>query len=384
MTYSTTVSLLLLLTITATATVTLPSDVAALKSITSGIIPNTIPSYSCLASWNFTSDPCSNPHITHFLCGLSCSTNRVTQLTFDRAGYTGTLSPLISQLTQLITIDLSDNKFSGPIPISLFSLPNLQTLNLRSNSFSGSIPPSISNLKSIQTLDISHNSLSGSLPNTLISLPLTRLDLSFNQITGSIPTLPTNLLELAIKSNSLSGSLSKSSFNQLIQLEVIELSNNSLTGSIPGWFFLQQPLQQLNLANNQFTNIEILKPGTNSNLIAVDLGYNKIDGYLSANFASYPMLSSLSLRYNKLHGPIPTVYSKKSNLKRLFLDGNYLSGLPPKEFFSGKSTVSGSLGDNCLKSCPVSSELCVKSQKPSVICEKVTYESVGVKVKQKS
>ncbi|KAI3815225.1 hypothetical protein L1987_14886 [Smallanthus sonchifolius] len=374
---SITISLLLLLLSTTNAT-TLSSDITALKAIKSAINPTTIPSYSCLASWNFTSDPCSNPHVTHFLCGLSCSNNRVTQLTFDRAGYAGTLSPLVSQLTQLITIDLSDNKLSGPIPTSLFSLPNLQTLNLRSNSFSGTIPPTISTLKSIQTLDISHNSLSGSLPNSLSSLTLTRLDLSFNKLTGPIPKLPLNLLELALRSNSLSGFLSNPSFNELTQLEVVELSDNSLTGTIPSWVFLLPSLQQLNLANNSFTGIEISKP-LNSNLIAVDAGYNKIVGDLSVNFSEYPMLSSLSLRYNKLHGPIPSEYSRKMKLRRLFLDGNYLNGMPPKEFFSGKSSVSGSLGDNCLKSCPASSELCLKSQKPLSICR----QAYGGKLKQK-
>ncbi|GJW48887.1 leucine-rich repeat-containing protein [Tanacetum coccineum] len=379
MTITTIITLLLITTTLITATNTLPSDISALKAIKSAINPSTIPSYSCLGSWNFTSDPCANPHITHFLCGISCSSNRITQLTFDRVGYSGTLSPLISKLTQLVTIDLSENKFTGPIPMSLFTLPNLQTLNLRSNSFSGSIPPSISNLKSLETIDISHNSISGTLPNTFSSLICTRIDLSFNKLTGSIPKLPKNLLELAIKSNSLSGNLLKNSFSELAQLEVVELSDNLFTGTIPGWFFLQPSLQQVNIANNGFTGIKILK-GLDSNLVAVDIGYNKIGGYLSGNFSTYPVLSSLSLRYNKLHGPIPTEYSKKMTLKRLFLDGNYLSGLPPKEFFTRKSSVSGSLGDNCLKSCPTSSQLCLKSQKPWSICQ----QAYGGKVKPKS
>ncbi|XP_076886032.1 protein STRUBBELIG-RECEPTOR FAMILY 7-like [Bidens hawaiensis] len=374
-------SLFLLLLQSVTATTTLPSDVSALKAIKSAINPTTIPSYSCLATWNFTSDPCSNPHITHFLCGLTCTNNRVTQLTFDRVGYSGTLSPLVSQLTQLVTIDLSDNKLSGPIPSSLFSLPNLQTLNLRSNSFSGAIPPTISNLKNIETLDMSHNSLSGSLPDTSTSLTLTRLDLSFNKLTGPIPKLAPNLIELAIKSNSISGFLPKTSFTELTQLEVIELSNNSLTGTIPGWVFLQTSIQQINLANNKFTGLEILKPAgsNNNNVIAVDAGYNKISGHLTANFTAFPSLSSLSLSYNKLQGPIPVEYSKKTSLKRLFLDGNYLNGVPPEGFFSGK--FSGSLGDNCLKSCPASSELCLKSQKPTSICRQAYGGKVCVKPK---
>ncbi|KAI3827974.1 hypothetical protein L1987_02063 [Smallanthus sonchifolius] len=366
------ISLLLLLSTTATATAittTAPSDITALKAIKSSINPSTILSYTCLHSWDFTSDPCKPPHVTHFLCGLSCSGNRVTQLTFDTAGYSGTLPSLVSQLTQLITIDLSDNKFHGPIPNSLFSLPNLQTLILGSNSFSGVIPLAISNLKKLQTLDISHNSMSGSLPNSLTQLTeLTRLDLSFNKLTGPIPNLPKHLIQLALKGNLLSGYLQKQAFTDSTQLEVVELSENSLAGTIPGWFFITPSLQQVNLANNSFTGVEILNPvNKHSNLVAVNLGFNKLAGYLPANFSAYPMLAALTLSYNKLIGRIPWEYSK---LSRVFLDGNFLIGLPPKEFFSRRISISGSLGDNCLKSCPVSSELCLKSQKPWSICQK--------------
>ncbi|XP_076891495.1 uncharacterized protein LOC143542922 [Bidens hawaiensis] len=365
--YTIIIILLLILSTTAAIT-TLSSDITALKAIKSSINPATIPTYTCLHSWDFTSDPCSPPHVTHFLCGLSCSGDRVTQLTLDPAGYSGTLPPLVSQLTQLITIDLSDNRFHGPIPNSLFSLPNLQTLILAGNSFSGVSPPAITNLKRIQTLDVSHNSLSGSLPKTFASLTeLTRLDLSFNQLTGPIPILPKNIIQLALKANSLSGYLQKQSFAESTQMEVIELSQNSLTGTIPGWFFLSPSLQQINLSNNSFTRFEILKP-VNSSLVAVNLGFNKLSGYLPAAFPAYPMLASLTLSYNNnLKGRIPWEYTK---LTRLFLDGNLFIGLPPKEFFTRKASVSGSLGDNCLKSCPAWSELCFKSQKPWSVCQK--------------
>ncbi|GMP38399.1 hypothetical protein CsSME_00009652 [Camellia sinensis var. sinensis] len=357
---------------------TLPSDISALQAFKSSIKPTSIPSYSCLASWNFTSDPCSSPHITHFTCGLTCSTTsaaaaRITQLTLDPAAYSGTLSPLISKLTQLTILDLSDNNFFGPIPSSLSSLPNLQIFTLRSNSFSGSVPPSISNLKSLQSLDFSRNSLSGSLPNTLNSLTsLRRLDISYNKITGSIPKLPLNLLELALKANSLSGSLNKFSFDGLTQLEVVELSENSISGTLQSWFFLLPSLQQVDLANNNLTLVEIWKPiNPNTDLIAVDLSFNAIGSYLSTNFSAYPLLSSLSMRYNRLRGPIPWEFSKKQSLKRLFLDGNFLNGTPPKGFFSGVTSLSGSLGDNCLQSCPIASQLCSKSQKPTSICRRV-------------
>lgn len=371
--------LLLLSSFSTTANVadaaTLPSDISALKAFKSSVTPSSIPSWSCLASWDFSAtDPCSLPRRTHFTCALSCSpdSSRVTQITLDPVGYSGSLSPLLSLLTHLATLDLSDNSFYGQIPPSISSLLNLRTLSLRSNNFSGSLPSSITNLKSLETLDLSRNSLSGFLPKSMDSMTGLRwLDLSFNKLAGSLPKLPPNLLELAVKGNSLSGSVSKSSLGGLTQLEVVELSENYLTGTLESWFFLLPSLQQVDLANNSLTRVEISSPpaGGSSDLVAVDLGFNRIDGYVPASFADYPLLSSLSLRYNRLRGKIPLEYSRKKSLRRLYLDGNFLIGQPPAGFFGGKSGVSGSLGDNCLWGCPASSQLCLPSQKPTGICK---------------
>ncbi|KAJ0697249.1 putative non-specific serine/threonine protein kinase [Helianthus annuus] len=362
--------LLHLLSITATvAQTTYPSDVSALKAIKVAIDPTTIPDYSCLATWDFTYDPYTTPS-SHFLCGCACVYDyRINMLYFDAISYVGTLSPLVSELTGLESIDLSNNKFSGPIPTSLFSLPNLISLNLRNNSFSGTIPPIIPILGTLQILDLSSNLLSGPLPQTLSSRILIHLDLSFNNFRGPIPKLPRNVRELALKSNYLSGILPETSFSELVQLEAVDLSDNLLTGTIPGWFFLQPFLQRVNLSNNRFTGMEILKPNNSNFLDTIDAGYNKINGYLSTNFTVYHMLSSLSLRYNKLKGSIPKEFSRKTTLRTFFLDGNYLKGKPSKDFFSWKSSiVSGSFGDNFLKRCPKSSKLCSKSQKSSSIC----------------
>ncbi|KAK4802061.1 hypothetical protein SAY86_000264 [Trapa natans] len=354
---------------------TSPSDIAALMAFKSAVKPSSIPSWSCLASWNFSSaDPCSSPRRTFFTCGFSCSSSdpsRIIQLTLDPAGYSGTLSPLISDLSMLTNLDLADNSFYGPIPPSISSLSELRTLTLRSNSFSDSIPPSVTSLRSLESIDLSHNSLSGPLPKSMDSLTnLKRLDLSFNQLSGSIPKLPPNLLELALKGNSLSGSLEKSSFDGLTQLEVVELSQNSLSGAIEPWLFLLPSVQQVDLANNTLTRLDIEKPsaGSDNNLVAVDLGFNSIEGNIPVNLASYPGLSSLSLRYNQLRGVIPAEFSQVQPLRRLYLDGNFLSGKPPAAFFTSETALSGSIGYNCLEECPASSQLCVPSQKPVAIC----------------
>ncbi|XP_047947138.1 leucine-rich repeat receptor protein kinase EMS1-like [Salvia hispanica] len=352
---------------------TIPSETAALRAFKSAVKPSSIPPSSCLATWNFSADPCATPRITDFTCGITCAGDRVVQLTLDSQGYSGTLTPLLSQLTQLVTLDLGENDFHGPIPPSIASLPNLQNLILRSNSFSGPLPPSIAAAKSLQTLDLGRNSISGPLPD-LSPLPaLTSLDLSYNNLTGPIPRLPPNLVELALKANSLSGSLTETSFAELTHLMVVELAENSLSGAVPSWLFLLPSVQQIDLAKNGITSVSVAAPlaesDSDSELVAVDLSYNKLEGLLPEKFSDYPELRSLALSYNKFVGPIPGQYGREgSSLRRLYLDGNYLNGSAPQGFFSGNGQVSGSFGDNCLRSCPSASELCLKSQKSAFIC----------------
>ncbi|KZV38844.1 Leucine-rich repeat (LRR) family protein [Dorcoceras hygrometricum] len=344
------------------------ADVAALRAFKSAIEPTSIPPNSCIATWNFSTDPCTTPRTNYFTCGVTCSGGRIIQLTLDSQGYAGKLTPLISYLTQLITLDLADNSFYGPIPASISSLSNLESLILRLNSFSGPIPPSIAALKSLKYLDLSRNSLSGSMPSMNSLAGLTRLDLSFNRFTGSLHKLPPNVKELAMKANHLSGSLIKYPFKGLTRLMTLELSENSFDGTLDSWVFSIPSLQQINLSNNSFTGIVISKP-SDSELVAVDLSFNKIEGFLPTNLADFPMLRSLVLSYNRFRGPIPWQYSKKgSSLQRIYLDGNFFNGSPPAEFFSRDSPISGSLGDNCLRNCPNSSQLCLKLQKPASIC----------------
>ncbi|KAK7850148.1 receptor-like protein 37 [Quercus suber] len=184
----------------------------------------------------------------------------------------GTLSPLISRLSQLTYLDFSDNSF-----FALYLLPFHLFQTSKPSLSDPTLPVSIANLKSaklksLDSLDLSHNSLTGFLPNSINSLSnLRRFDLSYNKLIGS---LPPNLLELALKHNSLFGYLSNSSFDRL-------------TISWKGW----------NSANthSRLTRVEVWKPtGGNSNLVAIDLGFNGIDRYLPVNFVCYPLLASLN------------------------------------------------------------------------------------------
>lgn len=87
-----------------------------------------------------------------------------------------------------ISIDLSDNKFHGEIPSTIWDLQSLVMLNLSINNFIGFISSSFRNLKQLESLDLSSNKLSGKIPQQLTSLTfLEYLNFSQNQLVGPIP-----------------------------------------------------------------------------------------------------------------------------------------------------------------------------------------------------
>ncbi|KAG6382991.1 hypothetical protein SASPL_157275 [Salvia splendens] len=89
----------------------------------------------------------------------------------------------------VMTLDISDNNLTGPIPAAITSLSKLQGLNLSRNSLTGRIPEHIGGMSLLESLDISKNKLSGEIPQTIAELSfLGNLNLSCNKLTGRIPS----------------------------------------------------------------------------------------------------------------------------------------------------------------------------------------------------
>ena len=139
---------------------------------------------------------------------------------------------------------MSSNQFSGNIPTSLFSLPHIERLNLSNNLLGGSIliNPSSNLSLSLKSLRFSQNNLSGRL--SFISLQsltkLEEIDLSGNvnlavdiNIFGWTPAF--QLKQLLLSKCGLDKNIIAEPHFLRTQrhLEVLDLSNNNLSGSMP-------------------------------------------------------------------------------------------------------------------------------------------------------
>ncbi|XWS42122.1 hypothetical protein CRYUN_Cryun17cG0141700 [Craigia yunnanensis] len=316
-------------------------------------------------------------------CDLMVSgLSRVTEISLDSAGYAGSLSSASWNLPYLQTLDLSNNlfsrnAFSGEIPASIGSLSSLEELYLDNNNLQGLIPASFNGLVSLKRLEIQSNHLSGELPELGSLKNLYFLDACNNAISGHLATtLPPSLVQISMRNNMIERTIPQS-LQYLSFLQVLDLSHNKLTDSIPYFLFNHPSLQQLTLAFNSFTSVQSPSNiGTQSELIAVDLSNNELQGWLPPFLPLMPKLSALSLENNKLSGMIPAQYALKTILPgsgiapfaRLLLGGNYLFGPIPGPLLVVKpDTANVSLADNCLSRCPLRFFFCQGANQKSLM-----------------
>ncbi|GMY12617.1 probable LRR receptor-like serine/threonine-protein kinase At5g63710 [Fagus crenata] len=119
---------------------------------------------------------------------VSCRNGNVISLNLGSNGFSGTLSPSITQLKFLVSLELQDNNLSGELPDYLAKMTQLQNLNLANNNFNGSIPLTWGQLSSLKNLVLRGNHLSGPVPDSITNISgLIKLDVSSNDLSGRIP-----------------------------------------------------------------------------------------------------------------------------------------------------------------------------------------------------
>jgi hypothetical protein len=267
--------------------------------------------------------------------------------------FTGSLPLCTTSYKRISSIRVSDNQLSGELPDCWINVHKLRELNLANNSLSGKLPTSIGLLNELQILLLRSNSLSGELPLSLMNCSELRLlDLSENELSGELPTwIGTHLTYLIVFS------LSKNNFSGrvppqlclLTRVQVVDLSRNNLPTSIPNCVnnfsaLIQRKdfdpiyttyvsgsyiVETIPNAYVQWKGQESLYGHTLGLLKLIDFSSNRLIGEIPEGFASLKGLGSLNLSSNKLNGTIIPNIGQMNNLEVLDLSENNLSGKIP-------------------------------------------------------
>lgn len=164
-----------------------------------------------------------------------------------------------SNLTVLQVLDISANSFHTAIsPNWFWRVTTLTYLDISSSGFHGSIPSEMGNMTSLEEVYINENNLTGIIPPSLKKLcNLKILDLSQSNIIGDISELERlpkcswdKLYELDLSSNTIGGSL-PNWLGLLTNLTFLDLSDNNITGPVPLWIGALTKLAFLNLDSNR-------------------------------------------------------------------------------------------------------------------------------------
>ncbi|KAM3227715.1 hypothetical protein ACQJBY_059446 [Aegilops geniculata] len=306
-----------------------------------------IPEY--LAELQLVSLDLTQNNFTGSLPDKFWESSTVQELYLSDNNLTGMLPESIAELSHLKIVRIDNNYLEGPIPRSVGTLKGLITLSLRCNMLSGNIPVELLNCTNLVTLDLSYNSLTGNIPKEISRLTLLNsLDLSNNQLSGTIPS------EICV------------GFSRASQVDLrfyqhqrlLDLSYNQLTGQIPTTIKDCAILVELYLQGNLLNGTIPAELGELTGLATIDLSFNALVGHMLPWSAPSVQLQGLSLSNNRLNGSIPAEIGHiLPAIYKLNLSGNTLTGNLPQSLLcnhhlSRLDVSNNNLSGEILFSCP--------------------------------
>ncbi|KAI3748946.1 hypothetical protein L6452_12404 [Arctium lappa] len=257
------------------------------------------------------------------------------------------LCPKIQEPRQLKLLNLANNNLSGVIPDCWVNWDSLFVLNFENNRLSGGIPKSVGDVSSLRSLNMRKNNLSGKLPAPVMSSKsLLIIDLAENKLTG-ITLAPnrrkaTKLKLLNLRSNKLDGKFPYE-LCRLTSIQILDLADNNLTGNVP----------------TCLSNFSIMSGKQSSSPIILydEFVQNQVLGSASlvtkGRESSYStilyLVTTLDLSGNRFSGDIPDKLMDLVGLRYLNLSGNQLTGRIPNNIGDMRLLESLDLSSNQLE-----------------------------------
>ena len=210
---------------------------------------------------------------------------RVTKLIFDgdELGLNGKLIADLKDLKKLEVLRIAfGGSVIGELPAEIGELKHLKELTLKNTLISGKLPESICNLTELKKLNLSTSKLNGDVPENLKNLKnLEYLDLSWNKMEGNID---------------LTG---------MDKLEFVYLSKNAVKGTL-AFLPTLTSLKEFHAWQCGFTGEIPVGVGNLKNLEVLQLSENNLEGTLPKECVKPERMRKLDVSLNKLNGSIPT------------------------------------------------------------------------------
>ncbi|XP_072952094.1 receptor-like protein EIX2 [Typha angustifolia] len=285
----------------------------------SGHIPSGIGKLTNLSSLDLSSN-----HLVGIISGDHfASLTRLEYLYLsDNSNLTMVVDPNWIPPFKLKYVDLSSCNLGPHFPTWIRSQTDIIYLTMSNSGIADRLPDWFWNVISlVKYLDLSLNQISGVLPSTLEFLSAAlEINLNSNQFHGGVPQLPTSLQVLDLSNNSITSTIPLSMCNQVQSLRILDLSHNHLSGQLP---------QCLTSRKSFRADPGDLTP-IGSKLSIVSFRNNNLSGEFPLFFRDCQYLNFLDLSYNNFYGSLPIWIGKRlPQLAFLLLRSNMFSGYIP-------------------------------------------------------
>ncbi|XP_027907231.1 receptor-like protein 32 [Vigna unguiculata] len=247
-------------------------------------------------------------------------------------------SSVLMSMHDLQEVRMAHCILSGPLDPFLSRHESLSVIVLDENNLSSAVPETFANFKFLTILSLSECKLTGTFPQKIFNIgTLLVVDVSWNDhLQGFFPDFPLGSLHtLIVSGTNFSGAFPRSIGN-MRNLSHLDFSYCQFNGTIPNSLSNLTELTFLVLSYNNFTG-QIPSFNMANKLTVLDLSYNGLSGSIpSSYFEGLNNLVSIDLLFNSISGSIPSSLFTLPHLQTIVLSYNRFGQLD--EFTSVSSS----------------------------------------------